>query len=1361
VQSVKVSVHPAMTGDLNHIRLQTFGSSSLLRMAAGGAESVLLDVSKLLALVTYLGAAPRRSATRDHLTDLLWANLEPDAARHALRHARWQIHQKCHGLISIEGDATLTLETQIPWDRDDFLAAAEQGDVLAAVQHYRGDFFPSFASPGSGEFEHWTDVERTRLRSIFVRCGEAVVRQWLSHGRARDAVSIARRIRDTDRLHLTGWRLLLESLIASRDTLAAAVEADALERLIAENDIDPEPSVRSLLSIVRRQHAAHDAPALPISPLANLEMVGREREFAALIQAWSLATQGSPSCVIVTAPAGMGKTRLLHEFAARLQSLHARHVNVRASHASRELDFGVVSDLVARLGTLSGARAVSTETACALVGLNSALAAQFPTVHGRAPGRLEPVSVRNALRELLEAVAFEKPVAILLDDLHWCDAASRQVLAGAFSGLERKSVLMVATDRYADRRSDFLSSAHALPLAPLGAEAVVTLLGSVATVANEPWVATLTADLARYTDGSPLLIIEVLQLALERGALDLTDGSWRVQDHATLATLLHGGSALRERVHQLASTQRQALQALSIADAGLDTETLAKVVQRNQSELRRDLEEMELEGFITLKAERWALSHQECGTAASADLDEATLRALQAATGRALAEAASDLTTRRRAAAHLRRGSDWESLGYLLLQDVERTAHSQHRRSARAIAADLLGASASRDEVDRVMSSLPLLMRVGIVTRRPRLVAASVTVFLIAGTFGAALALRGPPAEPGLFATVGETQPNGDTWLWEIPVEPGGEHEALAPGRLLAHAKHAATLRGSISDVIPVHSREPNWIIERVSPDSGEVDLYLRGVSGVERRLTAAPGDDVHPDQSPDARYVAYATAATHPLQHTDIAVVDVSTAKMRLVTSGDASDRRPRWSPSGTRLAFLRHHFDRRPVDICLTALDARQPACITFPRPDVKPTDLRWISEDQLEIAALGYGIAFRLDLRTGKVIQQPKTINVGDAAFAPGGTWRLCVCSTAAAPTADRFLQLHRLNTDSQYVPADHDSSKRVVRLFRFRSEVAPDNYLDRLTTIGDTAFAILGIPFTVAVGGFDLAGRPVDVHGLTYQSSDTTVATIDSTGVAEPRSQGVTTIAISAGGWRTTSMLLQVIPNDTGVVLEETWRSGITTQWRPFGVPLPTTVESAVGAAFANSGDGRHTSGAYITAPFDAARGLAAVARVSTPVTLTQWQEQAIELLDNFDLSALERWDHTTANIWQDGRMPPSPNARNCRMRFPGGLEGREYANVVNTVSPSSTPPQLLKRLATGAWFEVTLQIFPDGRCGVAIDGTPVSLGEPASSIRKPYLLLLYGSSYDTKILVGPLRVMRGVRPGIGWDAFQRANPKIEP
>src|SRR5512147_2733191 len=81
-------------GDVPPLTLITLGGARLVSPALTTSERGLLEVGKPLALIAFVCASPGRQARRDLLLDLLWADLEPDAAKHALRQTLWYIKKR-------------------------------------------------------------------------------------------------------------------------------------------------------------------------------------------------------------------------------------------------------------------------------------------------------------------------------------------------------------------------------------------------------------------------------------------------------------------------------------------------------------------------------------------------------------------------------------------------------------------------------------------------------------------------------------------------------------------------------------------------------------------------------------------------------------------------------------------------------------------------------------------------------------------------------------------------------------------------------------------------------------------------------------------------------------------------------------------------------------------------------------------------------------------------------------------------------------------------------------------------------------------------------------------------------------------
>ncbi|MEO8452573.1 MAG: BTAD domain-containing putative transcriptional regulator, partial [Gemmatimonadota bacterium] len=309
------------------LTLVTLGEAAVVTTDGDGLHRTLIGAGKSLALITYLRLTPGHSATRDTLIGLLWSDLSEERARHALRQTVWQLRQLL-GDAALSGKDELVLELPLGADRDDLLAAVERRDLDAAVAIYRGPFLPGFAAPGGVAFEHWADLERDRLRGIFLRCSEALVKRKLAASEFREAQKIARKARDlSDRSEL-GWRLFLESLTGGRDFLSAAIEADALETWADAEGITLEPATHAAVRAARQVEGPEPAGG-PSGFVA--ELIGREREFSAIVERWEAAKRAPAQRVRIEAAAGLGKTRLLQDLAARLTAGGNRVVFVRAN----------------------------------------------------------------------------------------------------------------------------------------------------------------------------------------------------------------------------------------------------------------------------------------------------------------------------------------------------------------------------------------------------------------------------------------------------------------------------------------------------------------------------------------------------------------------------------------------------------------------------------------------------------------------------------------------------------------------------------------------------------------------------------------------------------------------------------------------------------------------------------------------------------------------------------------------------------------------------------------------------------------------------------------------------------------------
>jgi len=1320
------------------LTLTTLGQANLALARPDTAPTVLFGPGKPLALLAYLAFSPRRTAGRDHLVDLLWADSEPDRAMHAMRQTVWQIRHVLGEEILITRPGEVALAAEIDSDRDAFLAAVASGDLERAVALYTGDFLPDFAAPGGASFEQWADLERIRLRTAFLRSAESLARRYLAAARVREAQRLARRARDTEPHQEGGWRLLLETLEAGNDWTAAAMEADALEHLLRTEEREPEPATRAAIRRARR--SPDEAAPAPRTALVA-ELVGREREFAAILAAWDESRRGSARHVHVLAAAGLGKTRLLQDVHARLRAAGARAVYARANPGERGISCAFAAEVAAVLAALPGAAGLSPGAAAALVSLNPTLSARY-AARADSSGGDDLLRHRSvALSELLAAVSDDGPIALLLDDLHWADPASRQLLAGLVARLPGHRALLVTTSRpAAETVLDGASATILLP--PLDERQVAALIASIAVLPDAPWARDLPGRLAWASGGSPLLLLESLQLALEREVLHIADGAWSCPDAGALAGGLGAGSALRRRLEELGPTEGQLILTLAVAGTPIGTGTVQQAAGRPVDIVVQALAQLEERGLVNRMGQGWECAHDELAALAVGVAAADTLRATRTAVGRALAEdAVREPGAARHAASLLAQAGDETGLGMLFREWVAMARAQRDDRDPDRLAQDLLGDEASETRIRLLVKGLPWRTRLG--RRGRRRAATAVGAVTALGVWMIADGFTAPVPADAVLYVVEPGQRTPVTRRIEIRAAGWRAGEPLPRGEVLRRAPWSPRF----TEAAPVPSPDGlRWAGAITANDSGGLDLFLSGADGRLTRLTAAKGDDVSPSWAPDGSAIAFSTARWHPLSRYDLAILDLGTGEVRPLTSGDPSDQGPSWSPDGSRIVFTRTYYQGRRREICWITTDG---AALDCRRLDGVAAEAVWGWLDHHRVLAEadsnGRTVRRTLDVTRGTTTALPLP-ETGHVDLSPDGEWLLFRGILSGTPRTSWLVAPARDPTAVRELPVEATSPARVV----WAGSPHLPRYLDRLEVQApETPLPIDGVHHLQAEG-FDQSGRTVPALSLKWRSADTNMATIDSSGMLRPRRTGTVMVYVTAGGWRSDSARFTIGRPSYTALLSESWRGDLFADWIPFGEPRPIIVNAGTIGSLWNRGDSSFRSGVYSRRVFSAAAGLGVEVTLTAPLTAVQWQEQEIRLDPTLDSAALAAWDHRTGAITKR----PGDRMGSCVALFPDGegpiVESRLWVARIDTESRQVPVPEDLR---TGAPHRLRVQILADGRCGVAVDGRAVWVSRGSVPLDRPFNVVLEGKSHGTRVLVGDVEVWRGVRADVDWRGVE--------
>jgi DNA-binding SARP family transcriptional activator/tetratricopeptide (TPR) repeat protein len=408
---------------------------------------------------------------------------------------------------------------------DEARALADPRDARArldeALDLWRG---PAFAEVAD---EPWAAAETARLNELRLVARELHIAAGLRLGSPATVVPEAELLTRDHPMREEGWRLHALALWSSgrqADALAALRRARAT--FADELGLDPGPDLAALEEAILTQRTdvlraavappAADTPrpqatALPPpndQPRATT-FVGREGELTALMAAAREAVTDGARVALVTGEAGLGKSTLLEHLGARL----GQDGWLVAAGRSPELDNAPPAwAWVEALRKV----AVSVPLGEFADDLAPLLSDSAPVDGDAAAGRFR---LRQAVWNWLAAAAADRPVAVVLDDLHWADAVTLELLGGGVGA--RAPIFVVAAYRAeeSERLTETLGSlARTAPLrldlTGLKGDAVAELVRAE----SEADDATV-AGIAERTGGNPFYVRESARLLTSEGAL--------------------------------------------------------------------------------------------------------------------------------------------------------------------------------------------------------------------------------------------------------------------------------------------------------------------------------------------------------------------------------------------------------------------------------------------------------------------------------------------------------------------------------------------------------------------------------------------------------------------------------------------------------------------------------------------------------------------------------------------------------------------------------------------------------------------------------------------------------------------------
>ena len=418
----------------------------------------------------------------------------------------------------------------------------------------------------------------------------------------------------------------LHSLLWETPEPPAALNPDlprAVDQLIVEMT-QKDPRLRPGASeVMYRLNLAHDATVSitlssvtvgPPLPGPRRDVVGRDRELEALQREFARARRGQGRLVVIAAEAGLGKTTLVEAFLKELDEqapvrIGRGRCSERLAGSEAYLPMLEALDSLQRHEQLGGIarlmRAFAPSWYAQIVPASSDSSAARLAAE-TASG--SPERLKRELAVLFEELGRLQPVVLCLDDMHWADPSTTDLIAYLARRIDNARLLLITTCRPSDlaqARHPFLSMkldlrarGMCLEIAPGPLD-----LASVARYVAQKFPGhAFPGEFGRLvherTEGHPLFVAELLRDLRRRGHLVQEGGRWVLADSVqAVERELPGNirSALQRKIEALDDADRRLLAAASVQGVDFDTAVVAAALQVPEEDVEDRLERLERE----------------------------------------------------------------------------------------------------------------------------------------------------------------------------------------------------------------------------------------------------------------------------------------------------------------------------------------------------------------------------------------------------------------------------------------------------------------------------------------------------------------------------------------------------------------------------------------------------------------------------------------------------------------------------------------------------------------------------------------------------------------------------------------------
>jgi DNA-binding CsgD family transcriptional regulator/tetratricopeptide (TPR) repeat protein len=377
------------------------------------------------------------------------------------------------------------------------------------------------------------------------------------------------------------------------------------------------------------------------------DLVGRDAELSVARQLIYAVRRGAAASLLVEGEAGIGKTRLVQRIVEESRNVGASVLAGGAHPLERNRPFGVLVDAL-------DLRTRSTDPRRARIG--RLIVGEGDKTVGAARPLDARLVVVDAIIELLETLGSDRPIVLVLEDLHWVDDSTPGAIRAIVHDLGHVALLLVATLRPTPRSPDLdvlldecvAIGTRVIQLRSLKSADVDALVRRRLGAAPGALLSSIVAK----AGGNPLWLVELIRSLEAEGWLE-RDGDVVEAVADELPSTLR--DLVLRRLRYLPVGTLNVLQLASLLGEAVSVRDLAVVARRSEPELIADLSEAFRGRLLDERADAVVFRHQVVQQAIYEDVPMPARRAMHRHAAGALARSGADPAT---VASHVLLGAD-------------------------------------------------------------------------------------------------------------------------------------------------------------------------------------------------------------------------------------------------------------------------------------------------------------------------------------------------------------------------------------------------------------------------------------------------------------------------------------------------------------------------------------------------------------------------------------------------------------------------------------------------------------------------------------------------------------------------------